>query len=415
MIKSVSDSRGVFYWGVGQDNPEYLNKKIVLSNQIALLLGTTVAMPFIAISLIHFRPLTIIPIIGTLACFSTLLLNGLRLHNLARVVIAMIAPMLASIYGGFLSHAGQPVVPGIAMLTLVFSLTIFLIFDLREKALLIGVGAVVVFLIVEADFINDMLELDVPLEISVIVTGYLSKLTIIISVVVGGGSLLSLVVQNEKGEKELKNLLAQAEMDRRQKEEKERALQESLRKLELAREDEKKRQWSDYGLAKAVRIIRDTAEFNLLCNEFLSFTVKYSRANQGALFILNDSNERDLHLELKATYAYDKHQHLKKRIDIGVGQVGQAFLEKSHIYLKEIPENYVAIASGLGMAKPRSIIIMPLKVNDEVLGVMELASFQVLSPHEVAFLESLSEDLASAIKSRKITEKMASVLVKIQR
>jgi len=83
-----------------------------------------------------------------------------------------------------------------------------------------------------------------------------------------------------------------------------------------------------------------------------------------------------------------------------VGLVAQCAKEKESIYLKEIPSNYVKITSGLGEATPRCLILVPLKVRDEVSGVLEIASFQLFEEHQRTFIEKVAENISSLIASR---------------
>ena len=82
--------------------------------------------------------------------------------------------------------------------------------------------------------------------------------------------------------------------------------------------------------------------------------------------------------------------------------MGQAYLEKDIIFLTEVPKDYVTITSGLGGATPRCILIAPLKVNEEVLGAIELVSFKVFEPHEIEFIKKVAESIASTVTSIKI-------------
>jgi transcriptional regulator with GAF, ATPase, and Fis domain len=96
-------------------------------------------------------------------------------------------------------------------------------------------------------------------------------------------------------------------------------------------------------------------------------------------------------------------------VEIGQGLLGQAYLEKRSIYLKEIPKNYISITSGLGMANPTTLLIVPLKVNEDILGVIELASFHEFSDFEIRFIETIGENIASTlqgIKTNTITKEL---------
>jgi PAS domain S-box-containing protein len=88
---------------------------------------------------------------------------------------------------------------------------------------------------------------------------------------------------------------------------------------------------------------------------------------------------------------------LEKKVPPGKGLVGQCYLEGDTIYMKEVPQDFVNITSGLGDARPNCVLIVPLKLNDKIEGVIELASLKPFAEHEIEFIEKLGETLASAI------------------
>ncbi len=191
------------------------------------------------------------------------------------------------------------------------------------------------------------------------------------------------------------------------------ALLEMRANLKKVAEEDKKRNWSTSGLAKFGDILRSYNDnFEKLADEIISNLVKYIGANQGALFIIesNDASSEEEYMELAACYAWDKKKFLEKKIYKGEGLSGQAWIEGDVIYLTEVPDDYVSITSGLGEANPRSILIVPLKLNDEVHGVIEMASFKEYDEFEVEFVERIAESIASTISSVKVNERTQKLL-----
>lgn len=175
-------------------------------------------------------------------------------------------------------------------------------------------------------------------------------------------------------------------------------------KLNSINEEDKKRNWSTEGLAKFAVIMRQNEGYEALTNMIIAELVKYTKSNQGGIFIVNRDSEKDVHLQLMACYAYERKKFLEKRIEVGEGLLGQCYLEAETIYMEEIPDSYIHITSGLGEANPSSLLIVPLKVNDLVEGVIELASFQRMAPYEIEFVEKVGEIIASEISKSRITE-----------
>lgn len=186
-------------------------------------------------------------------------------------------------------------------------------------------------------------------------------------------------------------------------------------KLVEVNKEDKKRNWATEGLAKFSELLRnDQDDMRRLSNAIISHLVNYLEANQGGIFIVNDDNSKDVHLEMVAMYAWNKKKFTEKRIEKGEGLAGQAWLEKEIIYMKEVPDNYVEITSGLGHATPRSIMVIPLKLNGEIFGVMELASFKEYEPFEREFVIRLAETIAATISSAKVNERTKRLLEQSQ-
>jgi len=173
--------------------------------------------------------------------------------------------------------------------------------------------------------------------------------------------------------------------------------------------------WTNEGLSKFADLIR-SYQNNLhdLSEELISNIVTYIGAQQGGLFFVSEDNQQTKYLELMGCYAYQRKKFLEKRIEIGQGMVGQCFLEGETTYLTNIPSEYVHITSGLGETNPTTLLVVPLKINEEIVGVLELASIKPMEQHQIDFIERLAETVASSINSVKINESTRILLEQSQ-
>jgi len=182
-------------------------------------------------------------------------------------------------------------------------------------------------------------------------------------------------------------------------------------KLKSINEEEQKRKWANEGLAKFVDILRSSdTNLSALGDKIISTLVQYTGSNQGGLYVLNDDDNHNRHLELISLFAFNTKKFEQQKLKLGESLVGQTYLEKETIYLTEIPSDYIRITSGLGETSPKAILIVPLKVDKEVYGIVELASFSEYQQHEIAFVEKLGETIASTLASAKSNQSNRKLL-----
>jgi methyl-accepting chemotaxis protein len=188
------------------------------------------------------------------------------------------------------------------------------------------------------------------------------------------------------------------------------ALLEMRNNLKQIAEEDKKREWANKGIAFFGEVLRNNNDdLSKLSFEITSHIVKYLDANQGALFIIQE-DEKERYLELTAAYAWGRQKFVQKKLNIGQGLAGQAVQEGEFIYMTEVPQDFLEITSGLGNARPKCVLIVPLKINDVIYGVIELASFKPFATYQIEFVQKIGESIATTLSAVKVNQKTKMLL-----
>jgi|GEM_PF-2543655 len=182
---------------------------------------------------------------------------------------------------------------------------------------------------------------------------------------------------------------------------------------QVARED-KIRNWVNEGQARFGEILRNTGDdIEKMGDEIISNLIKYLDASLGVIYIKNEDHN-ETKLELLSAYAFNRKKHEERTLKVGEGLAGQVFLEQKRVFLKDIKTNHFNILTGMGESKPSSVLIVPLKQEDNIEGVLELASFNVLEEYQINFVEKIGESIATAIKSGKTSRVTNELLQEMQ-
>ncbi len=177
--------------------------------------------------------------------------------------------------------------------------------------------------------------------------------------------------------------------------------------LALAQKQEKERldiehknQWINEGINRIGDIITISKELESLSDNVIIKLVSFIKAAMGSIFILEFDKDNNPYLKLSATVAYDRKKFIKKSIDINEGLVGACFMEKQPINLTDIPEDYIDIRTGLGTANPKNIYLTPLKFENKVYGVIEIASFSVFDKYTLKLIEEVAKLFAVSLSTK---------------
>lgn len=191
-------------------------------------------------------------------------------------------------------------------------------------------------------------------------------------------------------------------------------LQRAKIEEENRKQDNEKLSWSQNGLAQLGEFLRmNNADISDFAFTVISFLVKYVDALQGGLFI-SEEQDGSKYLSLKAAYAFDRKKQLEGRVEFGESLVGRCAIEGKYIFLTDVPDGYLYITSGLGENKPKCILLVPLKFEDEVHGVIEIASLKMIEPYQIEFFNNVAERIASSISNIKKNINTAELLDKFR-
>ncbi|WP_069999680.1 response regulator [Cellulosilyticum sp. I15G10I2] len=181
-----------------------------------------------------------------------------------------------------------------------------------------------------------------------------------------------------------------------------------MEKLQIIIGENNNQSWLKTGQAELSERMSKEQDMKMLCGNIISYIAVYLNVPIGRVYIRNENDS----YELQGVYAYKKSKNFLEVISLGEGLIGQAALEKQKILLSNIPEDYLKISSGVGEAKPKSIIVVPCLLNDKVVGVIELGTFQGFTPIQLKFLDEVSEMIAINISSLQAHLKTEELLQK---
>ncbi len=140
----------------------------------------------------------------------------------------------------------------------------------------------------------------------------------------------------------------------------------------------------------------------------VSRTAQALDARHGAIYLQQPTEER--RYALTASYAFHRRKDLPNSFAMGDGLVGQCALEGNRIEVTGAPADYVEIVSGLGKTQPLSLILVPIKFESEVLGVLELAGLRPFSNDDIDLLESVALGAGVAISAIESAQKTRELL-----
>jgi putative methionine-R-sulfoxide reductase with GAF domain len=127
---------------------------------------------------------------------------------------------------------------------------------------------------------------------------------------------------------------------------------------------------------------------NGLCNLF--------QATIGAVYIAKEIHSRR-YIEFVAGYAFQLPESQTLLYEYGEGLAGQVAKDGKEINITHVPDGYITVVSGLGKSTPNNMIVLPILKQQQVVGVLEIASFLPFTDKDMGVAREIIQFIANAV------------------
>jgi len=165
------------------------------------------------------------------------------------------------------------------------------------------------------------------------------------------------------------------------------------------------RLWLTREQARFNEIMRGEQDVFTLANRVINSLCHLMDAAVGAIFLYQGD-----HYALVGSYAFTRRKSPDLRFKPGEGLVGQAALEKQMLILEPVPSGYLMIQSASLQMAPRQIAAVPFFYDDEVLGVIEIASLRGFHDQQMEFMQQNMESVGLAFGTAQAREQVDLLL-----
>ncbi|GAA0337491.1 HAMP domain-containing protein [Streptomyces blastmyceticus] len=188
----------------------------------------------------------------------------------------------------------------------------------------------------------------------------------------------------------------------------------NLRETTLAN---KEQDWLKGNLARISGLMQGRRDLEDVAGMIMSELTPVVSAQHGAFFLAmptgGQAAEDAYELRMLGSYGYSMGS-MPTSFRPGETLIGTAAQEKRTILVENVPPGYLKIASGLGEAPPAHVIVLPVLFEGQVLGVIELASFQPFAQIQKDFLNQIAEMIGTSVNTISVNTKTEVLLKQSQ-
>ena len=168
-----------------------------------------------------------------------------------------------------------------------------------------------------------------------------------------------------------------------------------------------KSDWRQKGLAILNESLVGNKSVKEISNTALTHLIEYGSCANGAIYLADDN-------KLKLFSAFGLEKSMKESFDPGEGMVGQVFLQKQSKVFNDLKDDDFVVSFAINQLKINGIILIPILLGKQSLGILELNSGSQFEKDRVDFLVESCRILGVAIAAAKGREQEQKLLEETQ-
>ncbi len=169
------------------------------------------------------------------------------------------------------------------------------------------------------------------------------------------------------------------------------------KKLDFVKETLNQRERNQAELRSIVNSVAVNIELDKLLSDIMPKLVAVTKSNCGAFYLANQAAGK---LEIKFSIGFSKNIYSEFDLSLGEGFIGTAALKKEISVINDIPEDTVyIIRTFLGKIKPKSVVVVPILSQDEVVGCLVLASVYNYTDEQLELIKVVKYYLGVAVSN----------------
>ena len=160
--------------------------------------------------------------------------------------------------------------------------------------------------------------------------------------------------------------------------------------------------WLNSNMARFTGMLQGERDLETVSRLIMSELTPLVGAQHGAFFMMEspDGEGDDFELRLISSYGYKQRKNVPTKFKIGEGARGpvgaRAEADPDHAGAGRLRPHHLRVSAR---ALPVNVIVLPVLFEEQVMAVVELASFQRFSAIQQTFLEQLSESIGVVLNT----------------